>query len=111
MQILAVESCSLTDLSLIYLASIIKAQESNLDALYWNSTLRLDFQDYNRQQIIEETNSVYGKGLVGISIWGNKITGSRIADLMRVLKKNNWLLGKPLSPVETTRANLNPCIL
>lgn len=71
----------------------MKAQESNLDALYWNATLRLDMNSDNRQQLIDETDFVYSKGLVAISLCGNEIEGNNLNEFIRVTRKNNWLLG------------------
>jgi hypothetical protein len=45
LQVLALEHCGLTDKSLSYVASIIKAQENLMDSLYWNATLRLDVNE------------------------------------------------------------------
>lgn len=42
LQVLALEHCGLTDKSLSYIASILKAQENLMDSLYWNATLRLN---------------------------------------------------------------------
>lgn len=74
--------------------SVLQAQENNLDSLYWNATLRLNPAEQNVDTLNEATSFVYSHGLVALSLWGNKITGKSILMLTRLLRKNNWLLGK-----------------
>ena len=94
LQVLAIECCKLTDRSFTYLASIVKAQENNLDSLFWNATLRLDPSEDNVEKLNDETKFVYSCGLVALSLWGNQFTGKGILELTRILRKNYWLLGK-----------------
>jgi hypothetical protein len=91
----------------IYNFFSLKAQESNLDALYWNATLRLDTNDYNRQQLIDAIDFVYSKGLVALSLNGNNFEGQSMKEFTRVIKKNNWLLGVNLANNHCSERCLN----
>lgn len=122
LQVLAIEECQLTDVSWSYLHSILKARESSLDDLYWNSTLRTEARgkkngkaahsgngngNVNRgdgsveggclAQGIDlggmEDRSVLGDGLVAISLRGNLFSGENMQGLCAELKKAFWLLG------------------
>jgi hypothetical protein len=42
----------------------------------------------------QETQYVYSRGLVALSLFGNQLTGNGILSLTNILKKNFWLLGK-----------------
>lgn len=93
LQVLALESCKLTDASWRYFASILKARENSLDDLYWNATLRADPNDVNADKLSEEDKEVLGDGLVALSLCGNLFAGALMEDLLRILKKSYWLLG------------------
>ncbi|RYG99994.1 hypothetical protein EON65_49785 [archaeon] len=115
------EECQLTDISWSYVHSILKARESSLDDLYWNSTLRTEargkknknsanggngngdggggsVEEGSLAQGIDvgglEDKSVLGDGLVAISLRGNLLTGENMQGLCAELKKAFWLLGK-----------------
>ncbi len=57
------------------------AQESYLDSLYWNCTLRVDPSDNNGTQLEKETDHVYGCGLLALSLSGNRLFGKGILSL------------------------------
>ena len=92
LSVLSLEQCGLTDTSIPYVASIIKAHASQLDSLFWNSQLRLNDVDVSAPDQTERANAVLGKGLVAISLFGNYIEGKNISYLTKVLKGNYWLL-------------------
>lgn len=95
LSVLSLEQCNLTDESIPYISSIIKAHSSRMDSLYWNSALRVDtmsaasFEDYE--------SSVLGRGLVGVSLYGNRLEGTNVSVLLKVLRDNYWLLGMNLA--------------
>lgn len=105
LQVLGIERCGLTDESIPYVASIIKAQQHRLDDLYWNATLRIDANSAKEhtggaealEEREERTNFVYSCGLVALSLYDNLFTGSGLRALTRVLRNNNWLLGLNLA--------------
>lgn len=78
-----------------------------MDSSYWNATLRLDPTDPNNaEQLREETMKVYSCGLIALSLWGNKITGSGILGVTRLLRKNCWLLGLNLAENQINELNM-----
>lgn len=93
LQVLAIEQCQLTDASTVYIASILKAQQNNLDSLYWNATLRVDPGLRGALWNASEIDEVYRCGLVALSLYGNQFEGKDIYALTRVLRNNHWLLG------------------
>eukprot|EP01031_Cornospumella_fuschlensis_P038655 gene38655-46991_t len=124
LQVLAIEECQLTDVSWSYVHSVLKARESSLDDLYWNSTLRTQGKSQKQAngahghgvtgngeegrvdggslaQGIDveglEDKSVLGEGLVAISLRGNLLTGDNMQGLCSELKKAFWLLGLNLA--------------
>jgi hypothetical protein len=56
--------------------------------------LRLDPAEDNVEILNEATSFVYSRGLVALSLWGNNITGKGALMFARLLRKNDWLLGK-----------------
>ena len=102
---------------------VSKAQEHSLDALYWNSTLRIDQSELTRRREangssnsslngsgvlqagaeigggmgggVDEIDEVYRRGgLVALSLCGNNFMGKGIYTLTRVLRDNFWMLGE-----------------
>eukprot|EP01036_Dinobryon_divergens_P022015 gene22015-30247_t len=90
LSVLSIEQCGLTDVSIPYISSIIKAHSSQLDSLFWNSQLRVNYVEVAAQDV---DNSVLGRGLVAVSLFGNLIEGENIDYLIKVLRDNYWLLG------------------
>ena len=90
LSVLSIEQCGLTDVSIPYISSIIKAHSSQMDSLFWNSQLRVNYVGNAVQDV---DNSVLGLGLVAVSLFGNLIEGENIDYLIKVLRDNYWLLG------------------
>ncbi len=100
LQVLILEHCNLSDASSPYITSIIKSQESYLDSLFWNATLRTYPSVEMRSDellLSEEMACVHTSGLVAISIAGNSFTGKEFKDLLKNLKRNQWFLGLNIS--------------
>jgi hypothetical protein len=89
--------CSLFLTATVPPSSQLQAQECNSDALYWNATLRTDPYMDDKQRIREETGFVYSRGLVALSLFGNRFCGEGMDDFCDIMRKNYWLLGT-LSP-------------
>jgi len=100
LQVLILENCNLSDASSPYITSIIKSQESYLDSLFWNATLRTyPSVEVRSDELLlsEEMACVHTSGLVAISIAGNNFTGKDFKDLLKNLKRNQWFLGLNIS--------------
>lgn len=48
----------------------------------------------DKQRIREETGFVYSRGLVALSLFGNRFIGEGMEDFCDIMRKNYWLLGK-----------------
>ncbi len=96
LNVLTLENCGLTDEAVAYLASIVRASESHMDQLYWNSTLRMDLdEDGNTTPGLDanDLGGVYFSGLVMLDVSRNMFTGASMPALARIVKSNHWLLG------------------
>jgi hypothetical protein len=51
----------------------------------------------DKQRIREETGFVYSRGLVALSLFGNRLTGESMEDFNEIMRKNFWLLGNKSS--------------
>ena len=69
-----------------------------MDAMYWNSTLRQYPESRPAESLpcsdVNEYYSVHNSGLVALCLASNDISDSGLETLGRVLRKNQWLLGK-----------------
>jgi hypothetical protein len=61
-----------------------------MDTAYWNATLRAGISDFT---ISADTVHVLWSGMIALSLSGNRISGSKLALIGNVLKKNFWFLG------------------
>ena len=91
LSVLSIEQCSLTDNSIPFISSIIKAHSSTMDSLFWNTQLRSNYAGVGVPDDVDQ--SVLGLGLVAVSLFGNRIEGENIEYLIKVLRDNYWLLG------------------
>jgi hypothetical protein len=107
LQVLGLECCDLTDDSFPFLCSFLKAQEYNSDALFWNATLRTDPYLSDKQRIREDTQFVYSRSLVALSLFGNKIKGDDMASFNGIISNNYWLLGLNLAGNKISQENLD----
>ncbi len=48
----------------------------------------------DKQRIREETGYVYSRGLVALSLFGNRFSGHGMEDFNEIIRKNYWLLGR-----------------
>mmetsp|Transcript_33550 Transcript_33550/g.74730 ORF Transcript_33550/g.74730 Transcript_33550/m.74730 type:complete len:792 (-) Transcript_33550:180-2555(-) len=106
LQVLGLEMCDLSDASLVYITSILKAQQNHLDSLYWNATLRVDPSKRHTLWNASEIDAVYRQGLVVLSLYGNRIEGRDMYQLTRVLRGNHWLLGLNLAENNIERESM-----
>jgi len=93
---LTLDNVGLTDDAMIYLTSIIRAAESHMDQLYWNSTLRMDSGGELGSpggSDVDDLSHVYYSGLVMLDLSRNAFSAECIARLAQILKSNHWLLG------------------
>lgn len=88
-----------------------QAQECNSDALYWNATLRTDPYLSDKQRIRDDTQFVYSRGLVALSLFGNKITGEEMASFNEIISKNYWLLGKYCDSNLASEKFIDNCVI
>ncbi len=89
-RVLTFEKCDLTDNSMVYISSIVKAQEAVMDTVYWNSTLREDSPLGDLDILIQ----AHTCGLQALNISGNSITSNGLLLLAKALRRNQWLVGK-----------------
>lgn len=96
LNVLTLENCGLADDAIMYVASIIRANESHMDQLYWNSTLRMDSNEDGLTfpgLDTDELSNVYCSGLVMLDISRNQFSSACMTTLARIIKSNHWLLG------------------
>ena len=109
LQVLILENCNLSDASSPCITSIIKSQESYLDSLFWNATLRTyPSVEIRSDELLlsEEMAIVHSSGLVALSIAGNSFTGKEFKDLFKNLKRNQWFLGLNVSNNKLSKESL-----
>lgn len=105
LQIIGFECCQLTNASLPFICSLLRAQECHADSLYWAATLRMDTKaSIDMALRSNETAYVYSQGLVACSFFGNHLTGKNILLLAQLLRKSQWLLGINLAENQLNEA-------
>jgi len=93
---LHLDGVGLSNDAMLYLTSIIRAAESRMDQLYWNSTLRMDSDGGLASPAgsdADDLTHVYNSGLVMVDVSHNAFTGESMPRLAQTLKSNHWLLG------------------
>ena len=95
LQVLLLEDIAVTDDSMKYIVSILKANEAKLDQLFYQASLRHDDDDCVLP-LSEEAKAIYNKCLVAVSLLDNHITDVGMGILSRHLRRNNYLLGVDL---------------
>jgi len=122
-RVLEVVGCNLTDVSMSYVSSILKAQEGAMDHAFWNETLRISPMDFgstiaaavagpvrpSHQHQQDESfpwattsPEVKGmrsrvKGLRALSLEGNSFSDRAMYTIGRFLRHNQWLVGLNLT--------------
>lgn len=93
-ELMTFERCGLTDNCLLFLCSIVKAHDSFLDSLYWNSTLRRDSACDGAASLL--TSAPPG-GLAALDLSHNLLTlkpgHAGTEAMLSCMQQNQWLLG------------------
>ena len=119
-RVLELVKCGLSDTSMSYVASILKAQEGNMDHTFWNETLRVSPMDFGGKNAgvgaaMSSATGVNGAlpwepagpkvkairaqvpGLKVLSLAGNTFSDKSMYTIGKFLRHNQWLTGLNLA--------------
>ena len=123
-RVLELVKCGLSDTSMSYVASILKAQEGNMDHTFWNDTLRMSPMDFRCKKlgvgagagtVTSSATGVNGAlqweqagpevkairaqvpGLKVLSLAGNTFSDKSMYTIGKFLRNNPWLTGLNLA--------------